>query len=87
MSEQRLTPAQLRGLRLLAHPDAVARKAPSIRWRVLASDDSEIGSIHSETLLHLRDAGLVLRERGPGGVLDVRQRITEAGRAYLEAIR
>lgn len=55
----------------------------TFRWAVEA-DGEEIGSIHAETLLHLRDRGLVdWRPSPPGERFDPRQFLSDAGRAYL----
>lgn len=83
MSAARLTPAQQRGLLLLATPDAEARTARSIFWRAEV-DGAEIGRIHSETLLALREAGYVWFGRRAAGELF--QRITEAGRERARAL-
>lgn len=84
MAEERvrLTPAQRRGLDLLGRPGAEAVAGRSIRWSVRA-DGVEIGTIHAESLLALRLAGLAVMVNGGEYPPDVRQRITDAGRAYL----
>lgn len=72
-----MTPAQKRALNLLAVPGAEARTQRSIRWRVMVGDE-QIGTIHSETLGHLRIYGFVSWDRLDP--LTVVQRITEDGR-------
>lgn len=80
----RLTPAQRAGLAILATPDSEARPSEeSIRWSVRVGD-AEIGTIHSETLMCLRRAGLVrwISPAPPDWL--PRQSISDAGRAYVE---
>lgn len=81
MSDVRLTPAQRRGLVLLATPGAEAHITRDIRWRVLV-DGAEIGTVHSESLGHLREHGLVDWCKGPTAY-DHRQRINDRGREVV----
>ncbi len=80
----RLTPAQKRGLELLATPGAVARGGTPSRWLVFVGDE-QIGSIHSATFAALRDKGLTGFYRVGDLKGDIRQCIVDAGRAYLAA--
>lgn len=83
----RLTPAQRRGLALLATPGAVAYHGRLIRWSVTANQDGVVlGSIHSESLMALRGAGLVEMFNGGEHPLDHRQRITDRGREHLTSL-
>lgn len=80
----RLTPAQRQVLEALAKPGAEARAGRfSGVWWTIWVGDKPIRKAHAESLMALRLADLVTWERDGAGRLEVRQRITSAGRARV----